>query len=116
MPDYLQYFFGQRTAYVGRQSHRVERIFTQDRSDRTASGIGMGSSLPDVFRVLGPPEKTRVGDSNCGVPGQAFSMLYRDESMLVSFSRDGASCAEAPTKRVQFVVIKPAGSGSFTDT
>jgi hypothetical protein len=111
--SFILYTFGDRVVQVSAQSRRVERIFSQDRSDRTSAGVGMGSSIEDLFRALGPPERSDVGDNVCGVPGQLERVFYQAENMLLSFNRDNASCADAATKRVQYVIIKVAGSESF---
>jgi hypothetical protein len=107
------YWFNDRVVYVNLQSRRVERIVTMSGTDRTSSGIGVGSSVEDLFRAFGPPDKTIEGDANCGGLGRLEKVLYQSGDMLLSFLESGASCAEAPTKRVQYVVIKSPGSLSF---
>jgi hypothetical protein len=104
------YWFNDRVVYVNLQSRRVERVFTESRSDRTSSGVGVGSSLEDLFRALGPPDETVEGDESCGVLGRVSHVLYQSGNMWVSFFKDGANCTQAPTKRVQFLMIKTAGS------
>jgi hypothetical protein len=111
--DYVVYWFGDRNVQVNSQSRRVERIFTSNKSDRTSSGVGVRSSLPDFFRAFGPPDRTVVGNDVCGVPGRVEHVYYQSGNMWLDFSPVGASCADAPTSRVQSLGIKTPGAESF---
>lgn len=111
---FTAYFFGDRTVFVNPQTRRVERIYTWSKADRTSGGAGVGSSLPDFFRVFGPPTKTIVGNDVCGVPGRVERVYYQGGDMELGFSNPGASCADAPTKRVQSIAITTSSANILT--
>ena len=105
------YWFNDRAVYVNTQSRRVEWIFTENNSDRTSSGIGVGSSVEDLFRAFGPPYRTV--EETCGQPRGLESVLYQGGDVLLGFSPSNATCVDAPTKRVQYLMIKTPAAKSF---
>ena len=111
--NYVVYWFGDRNVQVNAESRRVERIFTSNKSDRTSTGVGVGSSLPDFFRAFGPPDRTIVGDQVCGVPGRVAHVYYQSGNMWLDFFRVGASCADAQTNQVHTLGIKTPGAEAF---
>jgi hypothetical protein len=109
----MVYFYGDRAVYVNQRTRRVDRIYTWSKADRTSSGAGVGSTLPDFFRALGPPTSTVLGNDVCGVPGQIERVYFQGGNIQLMFSKRGASCADAPSTRVQSVAIKTQGVINF---
>jgi hypothetical protein len=98
------YYFGDWVVSVSHESRQVDEVTTWSDSDRTSSAVGVGSTLQDLFRVLGPPDKTDVGWSGCGVPGQVEHVYYGN--MRINFNRSGSSCVDAASTHAQAVSIK----------
>jgi hypothetical protein len=106
-----EYFFGNRSVIVGEYSRLVKTVWTYSKTDRTSSGVGVGSSLTDLYRALGPPDRTEVGTSTCGVPGRVDHVYYQNGNTVFSFT--AGTCADAPTTQAQDVGIKSRESDNF---
>jgi hypothetical protein len=107
--DFTGYAFGDRNVFVTAHTHQVGLIYTFDSRDRTSTGVGVGSSFPDLFRSFGPPTNTIFGNDVCGVPGMVEREYFQGGNVETAFSKRGSSCEDRPTNRVQVLGIKARG-------
>ena len=106
---WIRYTYDELRVLVDAESHTVGMIrLINDHTYHTSDGIGIGSTLQDVERCLGPPDKI---DGN-QYHGNAPNDLYYG-NMDISFQRVISIQRDAPASAVQSIYIQSPGAGVF---
>lgn len=108
------YFYENDTikVFVDDGTHQVIFVEASGGSYHTSEGLRVGSSLPDVERAMGPPERLDAHPTINNVP--PVDVVYNSGGLKFDFSIPGRGFLSRPPKdTVQSIAIQTDGAKMF---